>query len=92
MTDITKFKSIAIKIDAYKTAKPMADEKYMSMGAFVRYLIDKEYDAHPDKPSLTNGNDTETTNKKKSSKKRKRSARANKKRKRSARAKKWKRS
>ena len=44
MTDITKFKSIAIKIDAYKLAKPMADEKYMSMGAFVRYLIDKEHE------------------------------------------------
>ena len=44
MTDITKFKSIAIKIDSYKIAKPMADEKYMSMGAFVRYLIDKEHE------------------------------------------------
>ena len=44
MTDITKFKSIAIKIDSYKRAKPMADEKYMSIGAFVRYLIDKEHE------------------------------------------------
>jgi hypothetical protein len=51
MTDITKFKSIAIKIDAYKLAKPMADEKYMSMGAFVRYLIDKEHE------QKTNGKD-----------------------------------
>ena len=51
MTDITKFKSIAIKIDSYKIAKPMADEKYMSMGAFVRYLIDKEHE------QLTNGKD-----------------------------------
>ena len=51
MTDITKFKSIAIKIDAYKIAKPMADEKYMSMGAFVRYLIDKEHEQQ------TNGKD-----------------------------------
>ena len=42
MTDIEKYKSIAIKIDSYKRAKPMADEKYMSMGAFDRYLIDKE--------------------------------------------------
>ena len=76
MTDIEKYKSIAIKIDAYKIAKPMADEKYMSMGAFVRYLIDKEYDAHPDKPRLTNGDNTGTTNKKKSSRKRKRHVRA----------------
>ena len=44
VTDITKFKSIAIKIDSYKRAKPLADEKYMSMGAFVRYLIDKEHE------------------------------------------------
>ena len=51
MTDITKFKSIAIKIDAYKIAKPMAEEKYMSMGAFVRYLIDKEHE------QKTNGKD-----------------------------------
>ena len=51
MTDITKFKSIAIKIDAYKLAKPLADEKYMSMGAFVRYLIDKEHE------QKTNGKD-----------------------------------
>ena len=29
MTDIEKYKSIAIKIDAYKIAKPMAAEKYM---------------------------------------------------------------
>ena len=76
MTDIEKYKSIAIKIDSYKRAKPMAEEKYMSMGAFVRYLIDKEYDAHPDKPSLTNGDDTKPTNKKKSSKKRKKRAKA----------------
>jgi len=51
MTDITKFKSIAIKIDSYKIAKPMAEEKYMSMGAFVRYLIDKEHE------QKTNGKD-----------------------------------
>ena len=51
MTDITKFKSIAIKIDAYIIAKPRADEKYRSMGAFVRYLIDKEHE------QKTNGKD-----------------------------------
>ena len=51
MTDITKFKSVAIKIDAYKLAKPMANEKYMSMGAFIRYLIDKEHE------QKTNGKD-----------------------------------
>ena len=42
MTDIEKYKSIAIKIDSYNRARPMAEKKYMSMGSFVRYLIDKE--------------------------------------------------
>ena len=51
MTDIEKYKSIAIKIDSYKRAKPMAEEKSMSMGAFVRYLIDKEHE------QKTNGKD-----------------------------------
>ena len=53
MTDIEKYKSVAIKIDAYKKAKPMAEKKYMSMGSFVRYLIDKE----EEKPTLKNGED-----------------------------------
>ncbi len=53
MTDIEKYKSVAIKIDAYKKAKPMAEKKYMSMGSFIRYLIDKE----EKKPTLKNGED-----------------------------------
>ena len=53
MTDIEKYKSVAIKIDAYKKAKPMAEKKYMSMGSFIRYLIDKE----EEKPTLKNGED-----------------------------------
>ena len=56
MTDISKFKSIAIKIDSYKRAKPMAEEKYMSIGSFIRYLIDKEYDKKV-KPKVKNGDD-----------------------------------
>ena len=43
MTDVTKYKSIAVKIEAYQKAKPMAESMYMSMEAFIRYLIDKEY-------------------------------------------------
>ena len=46
MTDITKFKSIAVKIDPYRKAKTIADENYMSVGALVNYLIDKEYDTY----------------------------------------------
>ena len=53
MTDIEKYKSVAIKIDAYKKAKPMAEKRYMSMGSFIRYLIDKE----EEKPTLKNGED-----------------------------------
>ena len=55
MTDIEKYKSVAIKIDAYKKAKPMAEKKYMSMGSFIRYLIDKEEEK--EKPTLKNGED-----------------------------------
>jgi len=42
MTDIEKYKSVAIKIEAYEKAKPMAESRYMSMGSFIRYLIDKK--------------------------------------------------
>ena len=44
MTDIEKYKSVAIKIEAYQKAKPMAESRYMSMGSFIRYLIDMEND------------------------------------------------
>ena len=35
---------MAIKIEAYQKAKPMAESRYMSMGSFIRYLIDMEHD------------------------------------------------
>ena len=35
MTDVTKYKSVAIKIDVYNKAKPMAQNKYMSMDSYV---------------------------------------------------------
>ena len=44
MTDIEKYKSVAIKIEAYQKAKPMAESRYMSMVSFIRYLIDMEHD------------------------------------------------
>ena len=44
MTDIEKYKSVAIKIEAYQKAKPMAESRYMSMGSFIRYLIDIDHD------------------------------------------------
>ena len=53
MTDIKKYKSVAISIATYKRAKPIAEKNYMSMASFLRYLIDKE----EQKPTLKNGED-----------------------------------
>ena len=53
MTDVKKYKSVAISIDTYKKAKPIAEKNYMSMASFIRYLIDKE----EDRPSIKNGED-----------------------------------
>ena len=53
MPDIKKYKSVAISIDTYKRAKPIAEKNYMSMASFLRYLIDKE----EQKPTLKNGED-----------------------------------
>ena len=53
MTDIKKYKSVAISIDTYQRAKPIAKKNYMSMASFLRYLIDKEEEI----PTLTNGED-----------------------------------
>ena len=53
MTDIKKYESVAISIDTYKRAKPIAEKNYMSMASFIRYLIDKE----EDRPTLKNGED-----------------------------------
>ena len=53
MTDIEKYKSVAISIDTYKRAKPIAEKNYMSMASFIRYLIDKE----EHRPTLKNGED-----------------------------------
>ena len=53
MTDIKKYKSVAINIDTYRKARPIAEKNYMSMASFLRYLIDKE----EDRPTLKNGDD-----------------------------------
>lgn len=53
MTDIRKYKSVAINIDTYKRAKLIAKQNYMPMASFIRYLVDKEQD----KPTLKNGED-----------------------------------
>ena len=53
MTDVKKYKSVAISIATYQRAKPIAEKNYMSMASFIRYLVDKEQD----KPTLKNGED-----------------------------------
>ena len=53
MTDIKKYKSVAINIETYRKARPIAEKNYMSMASFLRYLIDKEEEI----PTLTNGED-----------------------------------
>ena len=53
MTDIKKYKSVAINIDTYRKASPIAEKNYMSMASCLRYLIDKEEEI----PTLTNGED-----------------------------------
>lgn len=50
-----KYKSVAVKIESYDKAKPMAEERYMSMGGFIRYLIDKEYEERNGKKPFANG-------------------------------------
>ena len=44
MTDITKYKSIAVKLESYNKIQTIAEEKYMSISSLVRYLTDKEFD------------------------------------------------
>ena len=39
-----KYKSVAVRIESYNKAAPMAKERYMSMGSFIRYHIDTEYE------------------------------------------------
>ena len=42
MTDVSRYKSVAIKKDSYKKLKGMADQDYRSVAGFIEYLIDKE--------------------------------------------------
>lgn len=42
MTDVSKYKSVAVKKESYKKLKTMADKDYRSVAGFIEYLIDKE--------------------------------------------------
>ena len=40
--DATKYKSVAIKVDVYNKARPMAEADYCTMGGFITKLIEQE--------------------------------------------------
>ena len=40
--DANKYKSVAIKVDVYNKAKPMAQADYCTMGGFITKLIEQE--------------------------------------------------
>ena len=42
MTDVKKYKSVAISIDTYQRAKPIAEKNYMSMASFIRIYTDRD--------------------------------------------------
>jgi hypothetical protein len=42
LMDATKYKSIAIKVDVYGKARPMAEADYCTMGGFITKLIEQE--------------------------------------------------
>lgn len=42
MTDVSKYKSVAVKKESYKKLRSMADKDYRSVAGFIEYLIDKE--------------------------------------------------
>ena len=41
--DANKYKSVAIKVEVYNKARPMADKDYCTMGGFISKLIEDEY-------------------------------------------------
>jgi hypothetical protein len=42
LMDANKYKSVAIKVDVYNKAKPMAQADYCTMGGFITKLIEQE--------------------------------------------------
>ena len=42
LMDATKYKSVAIKVDVYNKARPMAEADYCTMGGFITKLIEQE--------------------------------------------------
>jgi macrodomain Ter protein organizer (MatP/YcbG family) len=40
--DANKYKSVAIKVEVYNKARPMAEKDYCTMGGFISKLIEQE--------------------------------------------------
>ena len=40
--DANKYKSVAIKVEVYNKASPMAEKDYCTMGGFISKLIEQE--------------------------------------------------
>ena len=43
LMDANKYKSVAIKVEIYNKARPMADKDYCTMGGFISKLIEQEF-------------------------------------------------
>ena len=41
--DANKYKSVAIKVEVYNKARPMAEKDYCTMGGFISKLIEEQY-------------------------------------------------
>ena len=42
LMDANKYKSVAIKVEVYNKARPMAEKDYFTMGGFISKLIEQE--------------------------------------------------
>ena len=42
LMDANKYKSVAIKVEVYNKARPMAEKDYCTMGGFISKLIEQE--------------------------------------------------
>ena len=42
LMDANKYKSVAIKVEVYNKARPMAEKDYCTMGGFTSKLIEQE--------------------------------------------------
>ena len=53
--DANKYKSVAIKVEVYNKARPMAEKDYCTMGGFISKLIEDEYNFRKSERKTKNG-------------------------------------